>query len=148
MLQSCYLDKSITKLDHSVGLHRNPHAQKAQSGMQEYDLEREHHLQAALETMKPADPDEAETFLKEHFGAGSSTWTDWDQRFIDLVEDNRKSTLLYGTIGNGWHFLFCPVTAAGFWVCLHESMIGKGFLRKESVAALTEVACQKGLIER
>lgn len=116
--------------------------------MQDYDLAMEHQRSAALQTMCVADPDNVETLLKELFGGGSSQWTGWDEQFITFVEKNRKGVLLYGSIGDGWHFLFAPAANAGFWMCASKSMTGKGLLRQESVAALTEVAVEKHFFSR
>jgi hypothetical protein len=118
------------------------------TSMQDYDVEREHHRQAALNTMRSADPDRAEELIKDYFGAGASTWTGWDEQFITFIEENRKNRLLYGTIGDGWHFLFCATAEQGFWVCAREGMKGKGFLRPQSVAALSQLAREKGLLAR
>lgn len=115
--------------------------------MEDENLEHEHHVQSALQTMQVADPDHAEELFKEYFGAGSSTWTAWDEQFVTFIEAYKKPGLIYGTIGNGWHFLFCASAGKGFWVCAHEAMRGKGFLRPNSVAALKDLALQKGLIE-
>ncbi|MEO5913865.1 MAG: hypothetical protein ABIS50_06505 [Luteolibacter sp.] len=116
--------------------------------MDAYDLDQLHHHDAALQTMVIADPDRAEDALREYFGAGSTAWTGWDEQFITFIEKRRKTGLLYGTIGDGWYFLFSPSSEEGFWVCLREGMAGKGFLRPESMASLTEVAIEKGLYER
>lgn len=101
-----------------------------------------------MQTMRVADIDRAEEMLKEYFGAGSTTWTGWDERFVTFIENHRKTGLFYGTIGDGWHFLFSHQDKSGFWVCAREGMKGKGFLRPESVVALTEVAMEKKLIPR
>lgn len=114
--------------------------------MEDYDVESEHHRQVALETLRFADPDRAEERIREYFGAGSSAWTDWDEQFVTFIEENRKAGLFYGTIGDGWHFLFCPPAARGFWVCAREGMKGKGFLRPQSVEALAGLAREKGLL--
>lgn len=116
--------------------------------MQDYDLTLEHQRQAALQTMRVADPDNVEILLKELFGAGSSQWTGWDEQFVTFVEKNRAGTLLYGGIGDDWHFLFAPGTGEGFWIRASKTMTGKGLLRPESVAALTEIAVQKHLFTR
>lgn len=116
--------------------------------MDDYDPILEHQRQTATETMRAADPDRAEALIKEYFGAGSSVWTDWDEHFITYIETHRKTGLIYGTIGDGWHFLFAPEDSSGFWVCAREGMKGKGFLPPESVAALTEVAVEKELYIR
>lgn len=113
--------------------------------MEDYDLEQTHHLEAATESMRVADPDRAEEILRHYFGAGSSRWTGWDEQFIAFIEAHRKTGLLYGTIGDGWHFLLAPESGDGFWVCLREGLVGKGFLRPESSAALAYVAEKKGL---
>ncbi|MFM2198849.1 MAG: hypothetical protein RLZZ505_2281 [Verrucomicrobiota bacterium] len=116
--------------------------------MEEYDLELEHHVKAATATMRGIDPDRAEHTLKELFGAGSSAWTGWDEQFVTFIETHRRAGLLYGTVGDGWHFLFSPSAGKGFWVCSREGMIGKGFLRPKGVAGLTEIAVQKHLFTR
>ena len=113
--------------------------------MQDFDLSLEHQRQEALQTMRVADPDNVELIIKELFGAGSSRWTGWDEQFIAFVEKNRTGTLLYGSIGDHWHFLFAPAAREGFWICARETMTGKGMLRQELVAALTDVAVMKGL---
>jgi hypothetical protein len=113
--------------------------------MEDYDLTLEHQRQAALQTMRPADPDNVEILLKELFGGGSSQWTGWDEQFVAFVERHRTGTLLYGSIGDDWHFLFAPGTGEGFWICASKTMTGKGLLRPESVAALTEIAVRKNL---
>lgn len=114
----------------------------------DYDLTLEHQRQAALDTMRAADPEKAETQFKDYFGAGSSAWTDWDEHFVTFIEDNRRKGLIYGSIGDGWHFLFTPSVGEGFWIYARESMKGKGFLRPASVAALTDLAVEKGLFSR
>ncbi|MES2439007.1 MAG: hypothetical protein V4584_08065 [Verrucomicrobiota bacterium] len=116
--------------------------------MEDYDLERQHHHDAAMQTMRAADPDRAEDLLREYFGAGSSAWTGWDEQFITFIEAHRTTGLIYGTIGDGWHFLISHQDKSGFWVCAREGLKGKGFLRPESVTALTEVAVEKKLIIR
>ncbi len=116
--------------------------------MEDYDLEHQHQHDAAMQTMRAADPDRAEELLKEYFGAGGSTWTGWDQHFIDYIEEHRKTGLIYGSIGDGWHFLIAHQDQSGFWVCAREGLKGKGFLRPKSVAALTEVAIEKKLVIR
>lgn len=116
--------------------------------MDDYDLTLQHQHDAAMQTMRLADPDRAEELLKEYFGAGSSTWTGWDQHFIDYIEEHRKTGLIYGTIGDGWHFLISVADQTGFWVCAREGMRGKGFLQPKGVAALTDVAVEKKLISR
>lgn len=98
--------------------------------------------------MRLADPDRAEEVIREAFGAGGSSWTGWDGQFIDFIEEHRKKGLIYGTIGDGWHFLFCAEDAKGIWVCLRDGMTGKGMLRPATVTALIEVAVEKGLITR
>ncbi len=112
------------------------------------DLIDEHHLQVAKESMRAADPDRAEEQFKEFFGAGSSTWTGWDERFVTIIENNSRAGLLYGTMGNDWHFLFAPAAAEGFWVFADETMKGKGFLKPDTLALLTEIAVEKGLFTR
>jgi len=113
--------------------------------MEDFDLSLEYQRQAALQTMRVADPDNVELIIRELFGAGSSQWTGWDQQFITFVENNRTGTLLYGSIGDHWHFLFAPAAKAGFWICARESMTGKGLLQPQSVEILTEVAEQRNL---
>lgn len=113
--------------------------------MDAYDLDQLHHYEAAMQTMRVADPDRAEDALREYFGAGSTKWTGWDEQFITFIEKHRRTGLLYGTIGDGWHFLFAPESGEGFWICLREGMAGKGFLKAESMESLTEVAVKKGL---
>ncbi len=95
--------------------------------------------------MRVADPDNVELIIRELFGAGSSQWTGWDEQFITFVETNRTGTLLYGSIGDHWHFLFAPAAQAGFWICARQTMIGKGLLQSKSVEILTDVAEQKNL---
>jgi hypothetical protein len=116
--------------------------------MEDYDLILEHQRLAALQTMRPANPDNVETIIRELFDAGTSKWTGWDEKFITFVETNRSTVLLYGSIGHGWHFLFAPAAGQGFWICASRTMTGKGFLREESIAALTEVAVEKHLFAR
>jgi hypothetical protein len=116
--------------------------------MDEFDPEHQHHLEAAKQTMRVADPDRAEEALRGYFGAGTTKWTGWDEQFITFIENHRRSGLLYGTIGDGWHFLFAPPSEEGLWICVREGMVGKGFLRAESMDSLTEIAAQKGLYER
>ncbi|MEO5714599.1 MAG: hypothetical protein ABIT37_14020 [Luteolibacter sp.] len=111
--------------------------------MEDYDLTLEHQREAALQTMRAADPDNVETILKELFGSGSSQWTGWDEQFVTFVEKNRKDVLVYGSIGDGWHFLLAPAAGEGFWICVRHTMTGKGFLRPQSITALTEVAVEK-----
>ena len=118
------------------------------TAMEDYDLALDHQRLAALQTMRPADPDNVETLIKELFDAGTSKWTGWDEQFITFVENNRNNVLLYGSIAHGWHFLFAPSAGEGFWICASHTMTGKGFLRPESVAALTEVAVEKHLFHR
>ncbi len=98
--------------------------------------------------MRVANPDNVELILRELFGAGSSQWTGWDEQFITFVENNRKGTLLYGSIGDHWHFLFAPAAEEGFWICARESMTGKGLLQPQSIGILMEVAEQKNLHTR
>ncbi|RYF33631.1 MAG: hypothetical protein EOO21_05575 [Comamonadaceae bacterium] len=100
---------------------------------------------AALQTMRKADPDRAEAAIREHFEAGGSAWTDWDERFLEFIEEHRKTGLVYGTVGDGWHFLISPPAKKGMWFCVRERMTGKGELREESVVALSEIAAAKGL---
>jgi hypothetical protein len=116
--------------------------------MEDYDLAHDHQYQSALATMCVADPDRSEEILKQYFGAGSSAWDAWDEQFLTFIEAHRKPGLFYGTIGNGWHFLFCAADQKGIWVFSDQGMKGKGFLRPESIAALTEVAYQKELLRR
>jgi hypothetical protein len=116
--------------------------------MEDYNLAREHRRQAAMETMVAADPARAEADFKEYFESGSSAWTGWDQHFVDFIEKNRRNGLFYGDIGAGWHFLFSPSAGDGFWICTQEDVKGKGFLAPEAIAALTEVAVEKGLFTR
>lgn len=116
--------------------------------MEDFDLSLEYQRLAALRTMRVADPDNVELIIRELFGAGSSRWTGWDEQFITFVEINRKGVLLYGSIGDHWHFLFAPAASAGFWICARESMTGKGLLQPKSVEILTEVAEQRDLIHR
>ena len=116
--------------------------------MEDYDLAQDHQFQSAMATMCVADPDRSEAILKDYFGAGTSTWGHWDEQFVTFVEAHRKPGLFYGSIGNGWHFLFCAEDKTGIWVFSDEDMKGKGFLRPQSIAALTEVAYQKGLLRR
>lgn len=118
------------------------------TAMQDYDLALDHQRSAALQTMRLANADNVETLIKELFEAGTSRWTGWDEQFITFVENNRNNVLLYGSIGDDWHFLFAPAAGKGFWICAHDTMTGKGFLRQESTAALTEVAVEKHLFER
>ena len=113
--------------------------------MEDYDLAHEHQRQAALQTMRPADPDNVEILLKELFGGGTSQWTGWDEQFVAFVERHRTGALFYGSIGDGWHFVFAAGSGEGFWIRASKTMTGKGLLRPESVAALTEVAIEKGL---
>lgn len=116
--------------------------------MEEYDPSNDHHFQSALATICVADPDRSETIIREYFGFGSSRWDGWDQQFIDFIERYRNPGILYGTIGNGWYFLFCPVVDKGIWVFADETMKGKGFLSLTTILSLKEVAIQKGLLER
>lgn len=99
----------------------------------------------ALDSMRAADPDRAEEVIREYFGAGTSAWTDWDERFLVFIEEHRRRGLIYGTIGDGWHFLFSADDDKGEWFCIREGMTGKGVLREDSVAALREMAVKKGL---
>lgn len=115
--------------------------------MENYDPSNDHQYQSALATMCKADPERSEAILKEYFHAGTSAWDGWDEQFVTFIHTYRKPGLLYGTTGNGWHFLFCPEAQAGIWVFSDESMKGKGFLLPETVAKLTEVAAQKGLLD-
>lgn len=82
--------------------------------MENYDLERQNQKEAASKTMRVVDPDRAEATIKEYFNAGSSTWTDWDEQFITFIEENRQLGLLYGSVGDGWHFLISPSVGKGF----------------------------------
>ena len=116
--------------------------------MEDYELTRAHRIQAAKESMRASDPDRAEEEFKNYFEAGSSGWTGWDQKFVTFIEDNRGSGLIYGTVGDGWHFLFSPSAGKGFWVCVKEGVKGKGFFRSETVEALTVAAVEKGLYTR
>lgn len=116
--------------------------------MEEYDLALEQQRLAAVQTMRTAHPDNVETLIKELFEAGTSKWTGWDEQFITFVEKNRNSVLLYGSISDGWHFLFAPAAGEGFWICASHTMTGKGFLRPESIAVLSEVAVEKHLFMR
>jgi hypothetical protein len=111
-------------------------------------FEQEHLAQAALESMRMADPDRAESLLKDYFGAGSTAWTGWDEQFVTFINKHRHQGLIYGTVGDGWHFLFCQPAGEGFWVCARESLMGKGFLRQKSIDALAQLARQKGLLAR
>lgn len=95
--------------------------------------------------MRAADPERAEAAIREYFGAGASGWTDWDEQFITFIEEHRRSGLIYGTVGDGWHFLISPKSREGIWFCIRESMTGKGILREESVAALIDIAAEKAL---
>lgn len=101
----------------------------------------------ALQTMRKADPDRAEAAIREHFGAGSSGWTDWDEQFLTFIEEHRKKCLIYGTVGDGWHFLISPTASAGLWFCIRDRMTGKGLLREESVIELAKMATAKGVCE-
>lgn len=115
--------------------------------MDAFDPDQLHLHDAALQTMRMADPDRAEEIIRDAFGAGGSNWTGWDGQFIDFIEEHRRKGLIYGTVGDGWHFLFCPCDSKGIWICLREGMTGKGLLRTATVVALTEVAVEKGLYE-
>ncbi len=116
--------------------------------MDTFDPNQLHLHDAALQTMRVADPDRAEEMIREAFNVSGSGWTGWDEQFLAFIEDHRRKGLIYGTIGDGWHFLFCPADTKGIWICLREGMTGKGLLRDDSVAALTEIAVEKGLHER
>ncbi len=116
--------------------------------MEDYDLANDHQFQSALATICVADPDRSEEILKEYFNAGSSSWDGWDEQFVTFIRKHRDPGLFYGTIGNGWHFLFCAKDSTGIWVFKDDGMKGKGFLRPESILALSEVAIQKGLLRR
>ena len=116
--------------------------------MEDFDLSLDYQRLAALQTMRRANPDNVELIIRELFGAGSSKWTGWDEEFITFVEGNRSGTLLYGSIGDHWHFLIAPAARAGFWICARESMMGKGQLQPQTVEMLTEVAEQKNLYTR
>lgn len=118
------------------------------SVMEDFDLSLDYQRIAAVQTMRVADPDNVELIIRELFGADSSRWTGWDEQFITFVENNRKGVLLYGSIGDHWHFLFAPSAKAGFWICARETMTGKGLLQPGSVEILTEVAEQKALFPR
>ena len=115
--------------------------------MEEYDSANDHQYQSALATMRKADPERSESILKEYFNAGSSAWDEWDEQFVTFVHTYRKPGLLYGTAGNGWHFLFCPEAQKGIWVFADKAMKGKGFLLPETVAQLTRVAAEKRLLD-
>ncbi len=116
--------------------------------MEDYQLTRAHRIQAAKKSMRVSDADRAEAEFKEYFEAGSSGWTGWDQKFVDFIEENRRPGLIYGTVGDGWHFLFSPSAEKGFWVCAKEGVKGKGFFRPETAQALTDAAVEKGLYTR
>ena len=49
------------------------------------------------------------------------------------------------TLGDDWHLLFAPGTGEGFWIRASKTMTGKGLLRPESVASLTEITVLKNL---
>ena len=100
---------------------------------------------AAFDSMRAADPERAEEAIREYFGADSAVWTKWDEQFLTFVEAHRRKGLIYGTVGDGWHFLFSADDCTGEWFCIRDGMTGKGILREESVVALREMAVEKGL---
>lgn len=114
--------------------------------MDDEDLNREHRREAALKSMIAVDPLQTVEHFKEYFGGEDAVWTDWDLKFVKFIEQNRRTGLIYGTIGDGWHFLFSPPAADGIWICTQEDVKGKGFLRPESIQALTKLAVEKGLV--
>lgn len=115
--------------------------------MQDYDPSQDQQYESAMETMCVADPDRSEEILKEYFPFGTSAWDDWDEQFLTFIDTYRRPGMLYGTTGNGWHFLLCPAADKGIWVFSDKSMKGKGFLSSTTIGALKEVAAQKGLLK-
>lgn len=58
--------------------------------MDPFDSDQLHRHDAALQTMRVADPDRAEVMIREAFNAGGPGWTGWDDQFIDVIEAHRK----------------------------------------------------------
>ena len=113
--------------------------------MDEYEWTRQHRRELAEQTMHVVDAATLEERFKQAFGSGSSAWTDWDERFVRIIENAPSGGLLAGDVGDDWHFVFSPAHSEGFWVLLCPQTRGKGLLQPSAIAALTEIARAKRL---
>lgn len=97
----------------------------------------------AAETMRAVDPARVEQQLREFMS--DAAWSDWETAFTDFLQAHGREGLLGGVADEGLAFVFCPAAGAGFWVVSRPGLRGKGLLQPSGVAALTQIAREKGL---
>lgn len=107
---------------------------------------RENRRTAVLASLHATDSTEVAARFRRFMEASGGATNDWDQRFVEFIEQHRDFPLWAGNAGRGFEFVFSPRDEAGFWTLeAQDGVTGKGFLNHHDAARLFDLAEQIGL---
>jgi hypothetical protein len=108
----------------------------------DFDVLLQERRESAAATMRPVT---LETVREQITGLFSNPDHPWLTVVNEFLTSHKNTTAVHGSTTDGVEFIFFPNERKGFWFKISEGVKGGGPIMERGLAALSEIAKEKGL---